>query len=173
MAAVHIARDLPCIQCGYNLRGLPVDHVCPECGKPTADTVEFAPSEDFPEADDIRHDRRAKRFLPAAALAGCSVDGVMFVADAVRAAVSMATRRNGHLTHVDAREVCEGFRAHACWYFNDPTEAKELLAEWGVHSSEDVGRIVFALVQTGLLTSRPEDDPKDFNGLFTLDSLFS
>ena len=24
--------DLPCTGCGYNLRGLPRDHACPECG---------------------------------------------------------------------------------------------------------------------------------------------
>lgn len=28
-----------CIDCGYSLRGLPVDGKCPECGKPVADSI--------------------------------------------------------------------------------------------------------------------------------------
>lgn len=30
----HVSADLPCISCGYNLRGLSPDSVCPECGIP-------------------------------------------------------------------------------------------------------------------------------------------
>ncbi len=29
-----LATDLPCARCGYNLRGLRTDHLCPECGTP-------------------------------------------------------------------------------------------------------------------------------------------
>ena len=29
-----IVADLQCIQCGYNLRGLATDKLCPECGTP-------------------------------------------------------------------------------------------------------------------------------------------
>lgn len=31
-------RDVPCLQCGYSLRGLPIVHRCPECGYPTVDS---------------------------------------------------------------------------------------------------------------------------------------
>jgi len=31
---VTLQRDVPCIKCGYNLRGLPRDRNCPECGTP-------------------------------------------------------------------------------------------------------------------------------------------
>ena len=29
-----IVEDRPCIKCGYNLIGLKIDGVCPECGRP-------------------------------------------------------------------------------------------------------------------------------------------
>ena len=34
IAAGDITIDLPCARCGYNLRGLRADHLCPECGTP-------------------------------------------------------------------------------------------------------------------------------------------
>lgn len=42
-----IATDLPCLGCGYNLRGLDASGACPECGKPAVestqgDRLEFA-----------------------------------------------------------------------------------------------------------------------------------
>lgn len=37
--SVLITDDVACINCGYNLNGFSVDAVCPECGKPVADSV--------------------------------------------------------------------------------------------------------------------------------------
>ena len=31
--------DAPCGECGYNLRGLPADSICPECAHPIADSL--------------------------------------------------------------------------------------------------------------------------------------
>ncbi len=36
---VPISEDTPCVQCGYNLRGLTQDKACPECGTPIARSV--------------------------------------------------------------------------------------------------------------------------------------
>ena len=36
--------------------------------------------------------------------------------------------------------------------------------EWGIHCGEDVGRIVFRLVESGELSARPEDSLDDFHG---------
>jgi len=38
-ATGHIAVDLPCTKCRYNLRTLPVDGKCPECGHPVTETT--------------------------------------------------------------------------------------------------------------------------------------
>jgi hypothetical protein len=37
-AAAHrlATQDVPCLRCGYNLRGLKIDGLCPECGAPIA-----------------------------------------------------------------------------------------------------------------------------------------
>lgn len=38
-----IARDLPCLQCGQNLRGVPAASRCPECGEPIVLTLRGGP----------------------------------------------------------------------------------------------------------------------------------
>ena len=42
--------------------------------------------------------------------------------------------------------------------------ARTVFAEWNVHSGEDVGNIVFALVRSGQLSARPQDSIEDFRG---------
>jgi uncharacterized repeat protein (TIGR04138 family) len=99
---------------------------------------------------------------------GVPQDGVLFVIDAL----GVAQRRHGK-RHITARELCEGLREWSMTYFNDAAEAKDLLAEWGLCRSEDVGRIVCGLVSAGLAQAAEEDSQADFNGLFTLENLFA
>jgi len=155
-----IESDVPCKNCGYNLRGLSVDHICPECGEPIRFSAHMALANN---ANELRHYFRSRHVAAIARSVGYSVDAVMFVQDAV--SFSM---QPGHRT---AREVCRDFADYARQYFNDRDEAIELLREWGVCRSEDVGRIVFGLVRAGMLVAGPEDREEDFAGLFTLENL--
>jgi len=83
----------------------------------------------------------------------------------------MAFRRG--LNPSTAADVCEVVRDHALPYFNDVDEAKELLAEWGIRASEDLGRIVYALVDAGMLRAEPNNSVRDFDGLFRLETLLA
>ncbi len=38
-AGIDLTGDLPCLGCGYNLRGLSIRSVCPECGTPVRATI--------------------------------------------------------------------------------------------------------------------------------------
>ena len=38
-SGVIIERSQPCVKCGYDLRGLPVKGVCPECGTSVEDSL--------------------------------------------------------------------------------------------------------------------------------------
>lgn len=40
-AEQRLATDVPCIGCGYNLRSLPADGLCPECGRPVPPSLEL------------------------------------------------------------------------------------------------------------------------------------
>lgn len=43
--------------------------------------------------------------------------------------------------------------------------APTVFREWGLITGDDVGRIVFELVEAGQLSARPEDRPEDFAGV--------
>src|SRR5262245_9655685 len=132
--------DVPCENCGYNLRGLPADRVCPECGEVIRFSAHMALAEN---AEELRHFFRSRQIAKIAKAVGYTVDAIMFVQDGI-----FFTTQVGHRT---AKEVCFDLAAYARQYFNDRDEATELLKEWGVCRSEDVGRIVFGLVRAGML----------------------
>jgi len=72
-----IASDLPCLDCGYNLRGLARDGACPECGRSIADALRGGR---LPFADPAWIDRVANGYGWLAAglllsLLNCQVSG--------------------------------------------------------------------------------------------------
>jgi uncharacterized repeat protein (TIGR04138 family) len=50
--------------------------------------------------------------------------------------------------------------------------ARSVLAHWGIHGTEDVGEIVFALVSEGVLVKEDDDAPRDFQNLFDFQEAF-
>ena len=62
--------------------------------------------------------------------------------------------------HLTGRELLDGVVRLARREFG--VLAATVFREWGVVGSEDVGRIVFALVESGQLAARPEDRIDDF-----------
>ena len=62
--------------------------------------------------------------------------------------------------HLSGHELLEGLVTIARREFGPL--AAVVFHEWGVRTSEDVGRIVFDLVEAGQLSARPEDTIEDF-----------
>src|SRR5215204_640282 len=170
-----ITRDLPCLKCGYNLRALATDTKCPECGQRVVRTWDAARrgmlANHLQTAKDIIHDWYAQ----CADAIGIPVHGLFFVNDAID--FMPVHRRTGPDTgdtagrHLTAADVCTAVREYANVYFNNPDQAREVLDQWHVRSSEDVGAIIFALVDAKFLKSSPGDTPDSFNGLFTFEDL--
>lgn len=86
--------------------------------------------------------------------------------DFVRAAVPATAegmRREGSLEgrrHISGRELLEGIRDIALEQFGPLTAT--VLEDWGITRTEDVGNIVFLLVDNGLLGASDDDTPADF-----------
>src|SRR3970040_956592 len=62
--------------------------------------------------------------------------------------------------HMSGRELTFGVRDLALERFGPL--ARTVLEHWGVRSTTDVGALVFALVECGILIKQDEDRPEDF-----------
>lgn len=72
--------------------------------------------------------------------------------------------------HISGRELALGVRDLALERFGPM--ARSVLGHWGIHATEDVGRVVFALVEQGILVKQDEDRLEDFAGVFDFEEAF-
>ena len=73
--------------------------------------------------------------------------------------------------HVSGQELTDGMRQYALETYGPM--AKLLLNEWGIHSTEDFGEIVFNLVENNLLAKTEKDTREDFAGGFDFGEAFT
>jgi len=114
---------------------------------------------DLQFADDVldQLQERNPRFHPRA---------YVFVLQALHSVIhSLAEPR-----HISGQELAEGVRRLALERFGPM--ARTVLEHWGIHATEDLGGVVFALVDQGILTKQDEDDPEDFADVFDFEEAF-
>jgi len=72
--------------------------------------------------------------------------------------------------HVGGEDLCWGLRDYSLsrWGLMAPA----VLRSWGLRSTMDFGRIVFALVENDLLQKQPEDTLRDFEDVYDFDKAF-
>ena len=163
-----ITTDLFCRACAYNLRGLSLTGKCPECAESIQNSLVSATSGLARLLDeDIRNVALRSRFQGVAKKIGCSTDGLMFVLGALRAASQWKEGKE-----YDANHVCMAVRIHAINYFNNKEEARDLLSSWGLTCGEDIGKIIFGLVERGMIQKSEDDKLEQFSGLFDLNQIF-
>jgi len=88
----------------------------------------------------------------------------------VLAALEYCQQRLPDRRHLTGRELAEGCRDLALARYG--VLAREVLEHWGIRASADLGEIVFALVDVGLLMKQPNDSKDDFIGVFEFDEAF-
>ena len=71
-------------------------------------------------------------------------------------------RMIGERRHVTGQELLEGMRRFALEQYGPM--ARTVLEHWGIRRCEDVGEIVFNLVEHGLLNKTERDSKEDFKG---------
>lgn len=89
----------------------------------------------------------------------------------VGSALEYALRGQKQRRHITGKELCEAVRDLAAREYG--LMAKEVLNEWGIDSTETIGRIVFALVDAKKMSKTDEDTLTDFNRVFDFESAFS
>ena len=95
-----------------------------------------------------------------------------FLLESLDTAVELAGRgaAEGTERHVSGRELLEGMKLHAIQIFGPM--AAHVWRSWGVHESLDWGRIVFLLVDEGMLNRQDSDSIDDFADDFNFDEVF-
>ncbi len=88
----------------------------------------------------------------------------------VLAALSYTIGRVGEVRHVSGQELLEGLKELSMESYGPM--AKEVLNHWGIRSSTDVGRVVFDLVNEGLLSKTDSDSVDDFKDGFDFEEEF-
>ena len=105
----------------------------------------------------LRICRRDGRYAPQA---------YYFVFDAL----DYTIQRMNKMRHVTGRELLDGVRLYATENFG--FLARSVLEEWGVGCTEDLGNIVFNLVEGELLSRTETDTRADFVDVFDFDDAF-
>lgn len=86
------------------------------------------------------------------------------------AALEYAQSRLEVRRHMSGRELAVACRDLARERYG--VMAQDVLEHWGVRSTEDLGDVVFTLVDLGLLVTAPGDTRADFVGVFDFDETF-
>jgi uncharacterized repeat protein (TIGR04138 family) len=120
--------------------------------------------QDHPLAELLRRDRRYHR------------DAYFFIFEALRFAQEqlgiggMAVPGQSdpdEERHVTGQQLCEAIRQYALQQYG--MLAKNVLDEWGVHSTGDFGQIVFNLIDIGQMKKTDSDRLEDFENVFDFD----
>lgn len=85
-------------------------------------------------------------------------------------ALHFVLQRLEETRHITGPELAEGVRDLAIERFGPM--ARTVLEHWGICSTVDVGEIVFALVDCGILIKQDEDCIDDFLGVFDFEEVF-
>ncbi len=72
--------------------------------------------------------------------------------------------------HISGEELADGVRRLALQQYGPM--ARTVLAHWGINSTEDLGEIVFAMVECGILEKQEKDRVEDFRALFDFEEAF-
>ena len=73
--------------------------------------------------------------------------------------------------HITGQQLCLGLRDLAISKYGLLTPA--VLDHWRVRRTYDFGRIVFAMIDAGLMTKTPRDSIEDFHSVYDFDEAFS
>ncbi len=88
----------------------------------------------------------------------------------VLASIEFLQARLPERRHVTGQELSAAVRDFAREQFG--LMAPSVLEHWGVRETLDIGRIVFTLVEVGLLITQPGDRIEDFDGAFDFGAAF-
>jgi uncharacterized repeat protein (TIGR04138 family) len=88
----------------------------------------------------------------------------------ILSALHFTIERLGEPRHISGRELAEGCRDLALERWGPM--AQTVLEFWGISTTRDLGEIVFALVDLGVLVKQEDDTIEGFEGIYDFDEVF-
>ncbi|XVJ59192.1 MAG: hypothetical protein HEQ23_07245 [Tepidisphaera sp.] len=85
-------------------------------------------------------------------------------------AEGLPTETEDDRRHISGQQLCLGLKDYAQRQYG--LLARTVLSSWGVHKTEDFGRIVFAMVEAGWMRKQDQDSIEDFENVFDFDDTF-
>lgn len=73
--------------------------------------------------------------------------------------------------HISGQELCLGLRDYAIDQYG--LLALTVFEHWSIRRTEDFGRIVYAMVDFGLMSKTDDDSPEDFRAVYDFTEAFS
>ena len=71
---------------------------------------------------------------------------------------------------VNGQQLCFGLRDYGIERYG--LLARDVLGRWGIRQTEDFGKIIFAMVEAGLMRKTEDDTLEDFQGVYDFDDAF-
>ena len=148
----HIGADLACVECGYNLRNLPVDRVCPECAHPAlASLLQAMQSQQDWSLDNEQALGPCLDYVEREC--GFPIEAITYTLQMWPRAVARASAAIG-IAAVDVTpsddHIALALRDVAIQFFGDPLTAARAMQRWHLASGADVRRLRAELARFGL-----------------------
>ena len=98
-------------------------------------------------------------------------EAYLFLKEALDYTVSNeSTQKLTNSKHVSAKELLIGFREYALKQYGPM--AATLFQEWRILSCQDIGNMVFLLIEEGMFGKQDSDSPDDFKPYYQFDEAF-
>ncbi len=98
------------------------------------------------------------------------LEGLRHTVRAVREDDEAGEPAEGESRHISGQELCLGLRDFAIEQYG--LLAKTVLLSYGISRTDDFGRIVFILVEAGLMRKTDDDRISDFEHVFDFEEAF-
>lgn len=79
--------------------------------------------------------------------------------------------RSDRKRHVNGQQLCLGLRDYAIQQYG--LLAPTVLSNWHVRRTDDFGRIVYAMIEAGMMSREDDDSFEDFRSVYDFDEAFS
>jgi uncharacterized repeat protein (TIGR04138 family) len=98
-------------------------------------------------------------------------DAYVFLRDALDFTTKQQKKAKGTgIRHVSGPELLEGVRQYALKEFGPMVMT--VFDNWGLHTSEDIGNMVFNLIGAGIFGKTEEDSIEDFRNVYDFEEVF-